>query len=50
MNRVLEEMLRAYVGPAHNDWNLKLPLCKSAINNAFQESVRNMWVSPQDTC
>lgn len=41
MNRLLEEMLRAYVRPSHDDWDMKLPCCEFAINNAFQESVRN---------
>ena len=38
MNRVLEEMLRHFVSPHQNDWNIYLPTCEFAINNAIQES------------
>ena len=40
MNRVLEEMLRAFVGSAFDSWDKHLPCCEFAINNAFQESIR----------
>lgn len=40
MNRTLEEMLRAFVSPSLLDWDLKLPCCEFAINNAFTESIR----------
>ena len=40
MNRSLEEMLRAFVSPSFLDWDLKLPCCEFAINNAFTESIR----------
>jgi hypothetical protein len=39
-NRVLEEMLRAYVGPLQDDWDLLLPLAEFAVNSAWHESVR----------
>jgi transposase InsO family protein len=39
-NRVLEEMLRAYVGPLQDDWDQYLPLAEFAINDAWQESVQ----------
>ena len=41
MNRVLEDMLRHYVGPYHNDWDDYLGLAEFAINNAFQVSIQN---------
>jgi hypothetical protein len=41
MNRVLEDMLRHYVGPYHNDWDDYLGLAEFAINNAFQASIQN---------
>ena len=41
MNRVLEDMLRHYVSPYHDDWDKLLPAAEFAINNAWQESVQN---------
>ena len=41
MNRVLEEMLRAFGFSALRSWDLHLPECEFAINNAFNESIRN---------
>ena len=38
MNRVLEDMLRAYVG--YDEWDLLSPCCEFAMNNAVQSSVR----------
>lgn len=38
MNRTLEEMLRAYVGPFHNDWDERLVACEFAYNSAKQAS------------
>jgi hypothetical protein len=35
-NRTLEEMLRHYVGPSQDDWDLKLPCAEFAINNAMK--------------
>ena len=39
-NRILEDMLRHFVGPYHDDWDKHLPLAEFAVNNAWQESVR----------
>ena len=39
-NRVLEEMLRAFVGPLQDDWDDLLPMAEFAVNAAWQESVR----------
>ena len=42
MNRTLEEMLRAFVGPSkEEEWDKLLPCCEFAINNAFNESIRS---------
>lgn len=35
-NRTLEEMLRHYVSPSQDDWDLKLPCAEFAINNAIK--------------
>ena len=40
MNRVLEEMLRSYVGPQLDDWDQHLSMCNFAINNAHSSSVK----------
>ena len=40
-NRFVEDILRAYVSPAQDDWDVYLPLVEFAINNAYQESVQN---------
>ena len=39
MNRVVEDMVRHYVGPYHDDWDTKLGLVEFAINNAWQASI-----------
>ena len=39
-NRVIEDILRAYVNPAQDDWDIHLPLVEFAINNAYQASIR----------
>ena len=39
-NRVLEEMLRHYVSPTHTDWDEHLDMAEFAINDAWQESVK----------
>ena len=39
-NRVLEEMLRQYVSPNHDDWDEHLDMAEFAINDAWQESVK----------
>ena len=41
MNRVLEEMLRVFGSRAFKSWDVHLPECEFAINNAFNESIRN---------
>ena len=40
-NRFVEDILRVYVSPAQDDWDVYLPLVEFAINNAYQESVQN---------
>ena len=37
-NRTLEEVLRHYVGPTQEDWDLKLPCAEFAINNAMKRA------------
>ena len=40
VNRVLEDMLRHYVGETdHTEWDICLPTAEFAINNAFHESI-----------
>ena len=41
MNRVIEDMIRHYVGPYHDDWDKSLALVEFAINNSYQESIQN---------
>ena len=41
MNRVVEDMVRHYVGPYHDDWDTKLALVEFAINNSWQASIDN---------
>ena len=41
VNRVLEEMLREYVCPFHDDWEEHLDMAEFAIKNAWQESVQD---------
>ena len=40
-NRMLEEMLRAYVSLEHDDWDAKLACAEFAINNSWQATVKN---------
>ena len=40
-NRTLEEMLRHYVSPVRDDWDELLDAAEIAVNNAWQESIRN---------
>jgi hypothetical protein len=40
-NLVLENYLRAFVNPALNNWDEILPVAQLAINNSYQETVRN---------
>lgn len=37
-NRTLEDMLTHFVSPSHDDWNIRLPCCEFAINNAWNQS------------
>jgi hypothetical protein len=39
-NRVIEEMLRAYIAPTQDNWAAQLPAVEFAINNSWQESVK----------
>jgi transposase InsO family protein len=41
VNRIVEEMLRAYVGQSQTDWADWLPVVQFAINNSRQESVQH---------
>jgi hypothetical protein len=41
MNRVLEEMLRSFVGPNLNDWDKLLPMAEFAVNNSVNSTVQN---------
>ena len=41
MNKVLEDMLRHYISPQQDDWDVHLAFAEYAINNSYQESVRN---------
>ena len=37
-NRTLEGMLRHFVSPSHDDWDIRLLCCEFAINNAWNQS------------
>jgi len=39
MNRTLEDMLRHFVSPHHDDWDQHIALAEFAINNSHQESI-----------
>jgi transposase InsO family protein len=39
--QVLKDVLRVYIGPRQNDWDLWLPLAQFAVNNSYHESIRN---------
>ena len=41
-NRMLEEMLRAYVSLEHDDWDAKLACAEFAINNSWQETIKRI--------
>ena len=41
MNRFIEDILRAYVNPAQDDWDQHLPLVEFAMNNAYNASIQN---------
>ena len=36
--RTLEDMLRHFVSPSQDDWDVRLPCCEFAINNAWNQS------------
>ena len=40
MNRVIQEMLRNYVSPSHDDWDEHLDIAEFAYNNAYHESIK----------
>ena len=40
-NGVLEETLRRFVGPFQSDWEDRLPIVESAMNNAWNSSIQN---------
>jgi hypothetical protein len=40
MNRVVQEMLRNYVSPTHDDWDEYLDLAEFAYNNSYHESIK----------
>jgi hypothetical protein len=39
--QVLKDVLRSYVGPHQNDWDVWLPLAQFAVNNSWHESIQN---------
>ena len=41
MNRVLEDMLRHYISPKMDNWDDMLPVLEFAINNSYQDSIRD---------
>lgn len=41
VNRVLEDMLRHFVDPRQDDWDLLLPTVEFAINNSYHESTKD---------
>jgi hypothetical protein len=40
MNRIIEDMIRHFVGPQHDDWDRHLDAIEFAINDAWQESIQ----------
>lgn len=38
MNRTIEDMMRHFINPFHNDWHMHLGMVEFAINNSKQES------------
>ena len=40
MNQYVEAILRTYVNPEQNNWDVLLPLVEFAINNAYQASIK----------
>jgi hypothetical protein len=41
MNRLVEDVLRMYIGPRQDDWDEHLPLTEFAINNSFNASINS---------
>ena len=41
MNRYVEAILRAFVNPSQDNWDLCLPLVEFSINNAYQSSIKS---------
>ena len=41
MNRTIEQIIRAYVGPTHRDWDAFLDTAEYAYNSAQQESTKH---------
>ena len=41
MNRVLEDMLRHYITPKMDNWDDMLPVLEFAINNSYQDSIKD---------
>ena len=41
MNRIVEDMIRHYVSPTHDDWDEHLTQIEFAINNAHHEGLKN---------
>lgn len=40
VKRILEDMLRPYVSPAQDDWDLYLSLVEFAYNHVWQDSIQ----------
>ena len=40
-NRTLEDMLRHFVSPSQDDWDVRLPCCEFAVNNAWNAATDN---------
>ena len=40
MNRMLQDYLRNYVNPLHDDWDLMLDAAEFALNNSYQASIK----------
>jgi transposase InsO family protein len=41
LNRVLEDMLRHYIGSSETEWDSLLPIAEFAINSAYNTSIQN---------
>ena len=41
MNKVLEDMMRHYITPKMDTWDLMLPVLEFAINHSYQESIQD---------